>query len=280
MPAFGGRASLFEVRDTGIGITDEKQLLLFEAFSQVDSSTTRKYGGSGLGLAICQKLVNAMGGEIGVKSEPGIGSCFWFEIPLASGDTPLTEVPARQQPAAGPSRRVLLAEDVELNQVLITDMLQSRGHEVTLARNGVEAVEAAALGRFDVVLMDVQMPVMDGIEAVKRIRKLPAPAGEVPVLALSANVMAADQARYIAAGMNGTLSKPIDWPELFNALARYGGADKADAQNEATRRQDADILMLQPGAADTMKPANNDGAIDSATLDQLRHLHGRSGTSP
>ena len=123
----------FEVRDTGIGIPEEKQTLLFEAFSQVDSSTTRQYGGSGLGLAICRKLVKAMGGEIGVESVPGIGSCFWFEIPLALGETPLTEAPARRELVAGPKRRVLLVDDVELNQVLIADMLQSHGHEVTLA---------------------------------------------------------------------------------------------------------------------------------------------------
>ena len=260
----------FEVRDTGIGIPEEKQKLLFEAFSQVDSSTTRQYGGSGLGLAISRKLVNAMGGEIGVKSEPGIGSCFWFEIPMALGETPLTEALARREHVTAPKRRVLLVDDVELNQVLMTDMLQSRGHEVTLAVNGLEAVEAAARGQFDVVLMDMQMPVMDGIEATRRIRKLPPPAGNVPVLALSANVMAADQARYMAAGMNGTLGKPVDWPELFDALARYGGADKAEAQNETTRSQDGDLTTPQPGAADTMTPANKDRAIDPAALDRLR----------
>ena len=124
--------------------------------------------------------------------------------------------------------------------------------------------------------MDVQMPVMDGIEATRRIRKLPPPAGEVPVLALSANVMAEDQARYMAAGMNGALAKPVDWPELFNALARYGGADKADAQNEAARRQDADIMMPRPDAADAMTPADHDRAIDPAVLDRLRGSRART----
>ena len=248
----------FEVRDTGIGIPLEKQPLLFEAFSQVDSSTTRKYGGSGLGLAICRNLVNAMGGEIGVESEPGIGSCFWFEIPLALGEMPLTEAPARRQLVAGRKQRVLLVEDVELNRLLIADMLRSHGHEVTPAANGLEAVEMAEREPFDVILMDVQMPVMNGIEATRRIRKLPPPAGAVPVLALSANVREEDQARYRAAGMNGALAKPIDWPEVFDALALYGGADKAVGQNEAARGQGA----APADTADIVTPADKDHVIE------------------
>jgi two-component system, sensor histidine kinase len=234
----------FEVRDTGIGIPEEKQKLLFEAFSQVDSSTTRQYGGSGLGLAICRKLVNAMGGEIGVESVPGIGSRFWFEIPLALGDTPLTEAAALRELVAGPSRRVLLVEDVELNQVLITDMLRAHGHDVTLAKNGMEAVDLAAKEAFDLVLMDVQMPVMDGVEATRHIRRLPPPAGEVPVLALSANVMAAEQARYMAAGMNGALAKPIDWGQLFEALARYGGSGQKPTDNAGKADTPIDLAVL------------------------------------
>jgi two-component system sensor histidine kinase/response regulator len=123
--------------------------------------------------------------------------------------------------------------------------------------------------------MDVQMPVMDGIEATQRIRKLPLPVGAVPVLGLSANVIAADQARYIAAGMNGALSKPVDWSELFDALAQYGGADKVDAQNEQPRRQDTDFVTPQPGATDPVMPADKDQVIDLAMLDQLR-LQGES----
>jgi PAS domain S-box-containing protein len=253
----------FEVRDTGIGIPEEKQKLLFEVFSQLDSSTTRKYGGSGLGLAICRKLIDAMGGEIGVESVPGIGSRFWFEIPLALGECEkaMTWEQERQERVARPPLRVLLVDDVEPNRVLIAEMLGSHGHEVMLATNGLEAIEAVARGQFDVVLMDVQMPVMDGIEATQRIRKLPAPASEVPVLALSANVKAVDQARYIAAGMNGALSKPVDWPELLDALTQYGGVDKADAQNDPTRRQDTDFVTPQPGAADTAMSADKDPVI-------------------
>jgi signal transduction histidine kinase/ActR/RegA family two-component response regulator len=216
----------FEVRDTGIGIPEERRKILFDPFSQADSSTTRRYGGSGLGLAISRRLVEAMEGEIGVDSVEGVGSCFWFELPLtvSEGEAP-RETPAPRVREEQP-RRVLLAEDVEMNQVLVADMLRAHGHDVVTAANGQEALELAAREAFDVVLMDVQMPVMDGVEATVRIRQLPPPACNVPVLALSANVMAEDMARYKAAGMNGALTKPIDWPKLFEALAQHGSAGR------------------------------------------------------
>ena len=245
----------FEVRDTGIGIAADRQAILFQAFSQADSSTTRQYGGSGLGLAICKNLVQAMGGEIGVESVPGIGSRFWFEVPL--GVSERTSIPAKAGDVLveTESRRVLLVEDVEVNQVLITDMLRAHGHDVTLAKNGMEAVDLAAKEAFDLVLMDVQMPVMDGVEATRHIRQLPPPAGEVPVLALSANVMATEQARYMAAGMNGALAKPVDWVQLFEALARYGGSGTKPAD--------------RAGKADT--------PIDLAVLAQLQDIQGQAG---
>ncbi len=213
----------FEVRDTGIGIPEEKRKMLFDPFSQADSSTTRRYGGSGLGLAISRRLVEAMEGEIGVDSIEGVGSRFWFEIPLTVAEKAAPRQPSTPRLRDERPLRVLLAEDVETNQVLVADMLRTHGHDVVNAANGQEAVELATREAFDVVLMDVQMPVMDGIEATVRIRRLPPPACVVPVLALSANVMAEDMARYKAAGMNGALTKPIDWPKLFEALARYGG---------------------------------------------------------
>jgi signal transduction histidine kinase/ActR/RegA family two-component response regulator len=223
----------FEVRDTGIGIPETKQGVLFNAFSQMDSSTTRRYGGSGLGLAISKKLVEAMGGEIGVESRPSMGSLFWFDLPLAQGD--ITAPQAAEQHVLIPSRprHVLLVEDVELNQVLVADMLRSYGHKVTIAENGEEAITLAARGPFDLVLMDVQMPVMDGVEAARQIRRLPPPASAVPILALSANVMPEDRARYLAAGMNGALTKPIDWPQLFEALAKYGAETQEDKKAAA-----------------------------------------------
>ena len=150
------------------------------------------------------------------------GVCFWFEVPFERSARATLHTVDPRTFVSGMAQRVLLVEDVEMNQLLISDMLRHHGHDVTLAVNGLDAIALAAREHFDVVLMDVQMPVMDGIEATRRIRALPPPAGNVPVLALSANAMALDLKRYMAAGMNGALTKPIDWPQLFEALAKYG----------------------------------------------------------
>ena len=223
-----GRIRLrFEVRDTGIGIPKEKQAELFKPFVQADSSTTRRYGGSGLGLAISKRLVEAMGGTLGVDSLPGVGSRFWFEVVLETGDAAAAE-PAELDPATVPPRRILLVEDVELNRRLLQMMLSAHGHEVIFATNGAEAVELVARERFDVVLMDVQMPVMDGVEATRQIRQMAGPAREVPIIGLTANVLASEQERYLAAGMNACLTKPIDWAQLFAALARSGGGSETE----------------------------------------------------
>ena len=266
----------FEVRDTGIGIPEEKRAVLFDAFSQVDSSTTRKYGGSGLGLAISKRLVEAMGGEIGVESVVGIGSRFWFEALLETGDVLAVKAAKRHPLVAVPPQRVLLVEDVELNQVLIADMLRSHGHAVMVAANGEEAVGLVRLERFDMVLMDVQMPVMDGIEATRQIRALPSPAGQVPVLALSANVMAHERERYLAVGMNGVLTKPIDWPQLFEAMANHGGPGESVAGPKAEAGPAADLSIYGPGATAgvAVTPPDIDMPIDPAVLDKLRRLQG------
>jgi two-component system, sensor histidine kinase len=271
----------FEVRDTGIGIAPDRQAILFQAFSQADSTTTRQYGGSGLGLAICKNLVQAMGGEIGVESVPGTGSRFWFEVPLGVSERTSLPAKARDVFVETASRRVLLVEDVELNQVLITDMLRAHGHDVTLAKNGMEAVDLAAKEAFDLVLMDVQMPVMDGVEATHLIRRLPPPAGEVPVLALSANVMAAEQARYMAAGMNGALAKPVDWGQLFEALARYGGSGQKPADSAGKADTPIDLAVLarlqdlqdQAGGL-TLKLAEIFMRDTGHRLNELRHAVG------
>jgi CheY-like chemotaxis protein len=212
----------FAVRDTGIGIPEEMQAALFDAFVQAEGSTTRRYGGTGLGLAISKRLVEAMGGAIGVESAPGKGSLFWFEVPLEVGDAAVAAARVDLDPASVPPLRLLVAEDAEANRELLREMLGRHGHAVAFAANGAEAVGLAARERFDAVLMDVRMPVMDGVEATRRIRALPPPAGRVPIVRLTANVVASERERYLAAGMDACLAKPVDWGRLFAVLARLG----------------------------------------------------------
>jgi signal transduction histidine kinase/CheY-like chemotaxis protein/HPt (histidine-containing phosphotransfer) domain-containing protein len=209
----------FSVRDTGIGIAPEHLPHLFQSFFQTDSSITRRYGGTGLGLAISKRLVELMGGRIGVESEPGKGSCFWFEVPLAR--VAASEVTASEPaPVLSPGSRVLLVEDNRLNQEVAVHFLRKAGLEVEVAAHGAEALERLPRGRYDVVLMDCQMPVMDGYEATRRIRALPGFSG-LPIIAMTANALEGDFERSLAAGMNDHLSKPIDAPRLYRTLARW-----------------------------------------------------------
>jgi two-component system, sensor histidine kinase len=214
---------LFEVRDTGVGIEEARLAHLFAPFAQADASTTRQFGGSGLGLAISKRLVEAMGGTIGASSRSGAGSTFYFEVPLALGEPEAVTDDAAAQAAPIVPRRILVAEDVEINRDLLQAALARQGHDVVFAVNGAEAVELARDHDFDIVLMDVQMPVLDGVAATRRIRELPAPRGTVPIVGLTANVMARERALYLGAGMDDCLGKPIQWDQLRAALARLGG---------------------------------------------------------
>ncbi len=226
-PAEGGTQRLcFTVRDTGIGIAPEQQRTLFDAFSQVDASTTRRFGGTGLGLAITQRLAAMMGGEVGVESEPGVGSSFWFTAKVKPGrPAPVTAAPppgpvATEQLLRGRSSgaRVLLVEDNLVNQDVARELLQAVGLRVEVASDGLQAVQAARHGGYDLVLMDVQMPGIDGLEATRRLR---AAGLQVPVVAMTANAFDEDRAACLAAGMNEHLAKPVDPDALYTVLLSW-----------------------------------------------------------
>jgi PAS domain S-box-containing protein len=216
----------FEVSDTGIGIPEEKKVLIFEPFTQADSSTNRRYGGTGLGLSICRRLVDMMGGEIGVQSNAGGGSTFWFTVACREA-TAGSSMPERDDSGTGEptdALRVLLAEDHALNQIMIRIMLEAAGHQVDVVENGRLAINAVVTKPYDVVLMDVSMPEMDGLEATRRIRRLDGRVSEIPIIALTAHAMAGDRDKCISAGMTDYLSKPIHAQSLMLALDQQSRA--------------------------------------------------------
>ena len=215
------------VTDTGIGIPEDRQHLLFRDFSQVHRSNA--FGGTGLGLAICKRLVEAMGGAIGVDSRPGQGSAFWFTLPLAIPEAPDGgEDDSGDSPAAA-GLRILVAEDVQVSQVIIERLLTRAGHHVSLVEDGAAAVAAVRARSFDMVLMDMRMPRMDGIEATEAIRALPGPERNIPIIGLTANATPEDAARCRQAGMNDYLIKPADRGTLLRAIARWS-VQNADSQ--------------------------------------------------
>jgi len=217
------------VQDTGIGMTPEQMAQLFQRFSQADSSTTRRFGGSGLGLVICKHLVELMGGSIQAHSAPGRGSTFWFELPLEAALEPLpassTSVPAPADalPPGPRPAHVLVVEDNAVNCLVVQAMLERLGMTVTLAHDGAQAVAAIQAQPVELVLMDCQMPVMDGYEATRRIRSSGHANAQLPIVALTANALAEDRQRCDAAGMNDYLPKPVTGEALAAVLLRHLG---------------------------------------------------------
>jgi hypothetical protein len=227
-----------EVEDTGVGIPRSARAQLFQRFVQADSSPTRRSGGTGLGLAISRQLVERMGGGIDVDSTEGEGSLFRFHIRTRPGaetvaPAPVAAAPVPPQPAprsAGSGLRILLAEDNQTNQLIVQAFVGMAGHSVTIAENGRAAVEAVKSGSFDLVLMDVQMPEMDGPTAALAIRALPGPVADIPIIALTANAMSGDREKYLAVGMTDYVSKPVDMSTLHAAIARAVGTVEEPAR--------------------------------------------------
>jgi CheY-like chemotaxis protein len=219
----------FSVQDTGIGIAHEHQARIFEPFRQADGSTTRRYGGTGLGLSISVRIVNQMGGRLWVESEAGKGSTFSFSAPFGLGGPMPHAAPPRVsggvvEAAATAVRqdslRVLLAEDNGVNQALAAGLLRRDGHRVSIVENGVAAVAAAATAEFDVVLMDVQMPEMNGLDATAAIRAHELTTGaHVSIIAMTAHAMPGDRDRCLVAGMDDYLEKPVGRDALRRAIA-------------------------------------------------------------
>jgi PAS domain S-box-containing protein len=235
----------FEVTDTGIGMTEEQLSRLFNPFEQADSSMTRRFGGTGLGLAISKRLAELMGGRIGVESIPDKGSLFWVEIPFAIveaagyADAVKTRKPAAAAVRAGRSHvgestrtepagyreglrgaRVLLVEDNFINQEVASEILRAEGVEVTVAEDGLAAVEFVTKKPFDLVLMDIQMPVMDGLEATRAIRRIPG-LEKLPIIAMTANAFESDRQNSLAAGMNDHLPKPVNPEQVYEKLLEW-----------------------------------------------------------
>jgi signal transduction histidine kinase/ActR/RegA family two-component response regulator len=223
------------ISDTGIGIPLSARDRLFSMFSQADASMTRRYGGSGLGLVICKRLVELMGGEIGFESQEGVGSTFWFQLPLArqrkayhreepklpTEGTVRTERRSGNRTPPGPPRRILVVEDNPVNQEVAAGLLAGFGHQVDVASDGQEALAMVQFMDYDMILMDMQMPVLDGLAATRRIRVLPGRNRSVPIIAMTANAMESDHQLCLEAGMDDYLSKPFNRRRLKAILDRF-----------------------------------------------------------
>ncbi len=260
----------FAVADTGIGIPKKKRRAIFKSFLQADDSITRKHGGTGLGLAICKLLVELMGGTLEVESEEGRGSTFFFAIDFSVGDPEALEQDRAEAATAAPrpGLRVLLADDNALNRSLAMDLLAEKGYEAVAVENGVQALEAVRRERFDLVLMDVQMPVMDGITATRAIRDPGSGAldSEVPIVALTAHALKGDRERFLAAGMNDYIAKPIRIDAFYATVAgAVNGAQAPGADSVAGAGVAAGVAAGGNDCAEDRQEGNGCPAFDRGT---------------
>jgi len=281
----------FSVRDTGIGLSPAQQRRLFRSFEQADGSTTRKYGGSGLGLAISRRLAELMGGEVGVVSQPGEGSTFWFEVALDVGsgsadmsmaagkdgnELQASELSMEQIKRRLQGAKVLLVEDNPLNQEVASELLSQMGVVVEIANNGAEALQKLEQAAFDLVLMDMQMPVMDGLTATRKIRQQDR-LKQLPVLAMTASALPSDRAKCLEVGMNDFLAKPIEPETLWRELSRWikpGQRSRAPAKPEPDAPTRADVPVI--AGLDTqagIRLALNDQALYRRLLTSFASSH-------
>ena len=275
-----------EISDTGIGIPSDAHEKIFTRFTQADSSVSRKFGGTGLGLPICRQLLEIMGGEIGVSSIVGEGSTFWFTLRCPLGEEPNPDR-AEQEDFGGagtmiPPLKFLVAEDHHINQILISKLLTKAGHRVDIVSNGIEAIEAVQTLVYDIVLMDVQMPEMDGLTATKEIRKMSSPRGDIPIVALTANAMVGHREQYLVAGMNEYVAKPIDRDALFGAIRRVaiaGGliretTGEEEAPFAAARGEAGRALPDLEEIAKIVPPGGAASPMDLNKMEDLRRALG------
>jgi signal transduction histidine kinase/CheY-like chemotaxis protein/HPt (histidine-containing phosphotransfer) domain-containing protein len=272
----------FDVIDTGIGIAKDAAGRLFKRFSQSDNSTTRKFGGTGLGLAICKQITELMGGRIGVAAAPGGGSQFWFEVPFTLAAPPVISIEDNTDDSVSqPARQlsVLVVDDNRVNRMIVDMMLSKHGHKVSTAVNGREALEAVKHGAFDLVLMDVQMPEMDGPTATRQIRALAGPQRSIRIIALTANAMPGHREEYLGAGMNDYVAKPINAKTLMSMINKSAPASiiGSSEQNPPAKEPSLDLPVIDnliiASWSEGMDPADIREALSCLPDESARSLH-------